>query len=663
MLLKSLTLNNFRVYKGEQKIVFSTNRDKNVTVILGKNTSGKTTLIQAFKWVLYGKTDFVTADFLLNLEVASKLLPGDSADMKVVLELEHNDVEYIVTRKQKYLCISTGEVKPEQAKVIIQYKLPNGQVSFEKNYIDTINKILPEELSEYFFFDGERIGNLGSNNRRGRKDIANAVKGVLGLNVLDTTITHLSGGDKISVIGKLKNSIDTQGDKKFEQKKKTMEQLREKLNKATKLVDDFEKTIDYYSMEIEKKEKLISEHRDTAELKKEMDKNAAEISINSRNKEKKEHELKKVFSEKAPMFFMQPLLYKAIKMIEDYDLVDEGIPEMHSEAVDFLIKRGRCICGRKIEIGNEAYNNLMKQKNYLPPQSIGTMLRVFMTNANHFSNMASSFHEEFINIYKELRTFKKKISDLHSINESISDKIKDKPNIGVIEAKVRELKKKLNTLQRDREEEIKNQAIYKNEIDKLDKEIKVLASTFEKNKFVLDCIEYAEYILDILTTHYNAMEKTIRKKLEKKVNEIFAQMYHGNRTIKIDEDYIYEIETPIIDNDFQKKADESKGLETVTSFAFISGIVSLAKAKIDKSFGNETETYPLVMDAPFSNADEIHVENISKILPEVAEQVIMFIMHKDWKYAEKVLGPKLETMYELDKQSETYTIIRGEVNV
>lgn len=69
------------------------------------------------------------------------------------------------------------------------------------------------------------------------------------------------------------------------------------------------------------------------------------------------------------------------------------------------------------------------------------------------------------------------------------------------------------------------------------------------------------------------------------------------------------------------------------------------------------------MDAPFSNADEIHVENISKILPEVAEQVIMFIMHKDWKYAEKVLGPKLETMYELDKQSETYTIIRGEVNV
>ena len=46
MIFKSITLNNFRQYKGKQVIEFSTDPEKNVTVIVGVNTSGKTTLIQ-----------------------------------------------------------------------------------------------------------------------------------------------------------------------------------------------------------------------------------------------------------------------------------------------------------------------------------------------------------------------------------------------------------------------------------------------------------------------------------------------------------------------------------------------------------------------------------------------------------------------------------------
>ena len=41
MVIKSLMLKNFRQYKGEQTITFSTDNEKNVTVILGVNTSGK----------------------------------------------------------------------------------------------------------------------------------------------------------------------------------------------------------------------------------------------------------------------------------------------------------------------------------------------------------------------------------------------------------------------------------------------------------------------------------------------------------------------------------------------------------------------------------------------------------------------------------------------
>jgi DNA sulfur modification protein DndD len=69
------------------------------------------------------------------------------------------------------------------------------------------------------------------------------------------------------------------------------------------------------------------------------------------------------------------------------------------------------------------------------------------------------------------------------------------------------------------------------------------------------------------------------------------------------------------------------------------------------------------MDAPFSNADETHTSNISKVLPEIAEQVIMFVMKKDWRYAENVINERVGAMYSLNKLSEQHTVLKGEQNV
>ena len=118
-------------------------------------------------------------------------------------------------RSQNYICKSPGNIDPQNAKALLQYKTPDGQPGFIENYFDirdTINKILPEDLSTYFFFDGERITNLGKNSLEGRKDITKAVKGVLGLTALDNAIAHLKRGHKHSVIARFINSIHVEGD-------------------------------------------------------------------------------------------------------------------------------------------------------------------------------------------------------------------------------------------------------------------------------------------------------------------------------------------------------------------------------------------------------------------------------------------------------------------
>ena len=105
------------------------------------------------------------------------------------------------------------------------------------------------------------------------------------------------------------------------------------------------------------------------------------------------------------------------------------------------------------------------------------------------------------------------------------------------------------------------------------------------------------------------------------------------------------------------------------NFAFISGLVDLARKKArskktspmndDEPDMYTTEPYPIVMDAPFSNVDEIHIKNISTILPEIAEQVILIIMKKDWNYAVDSMGDKVGASYEIEKveNSDTYSRI------
>ena len=93
MLLTSLKLKDFRQFKGEQTINFAAGSDKNVTIILGENGSGKTSLAQAFTWCLYGKTDF-DDPILLCKATSQTMLPGKEEIVSAELQLTHGGIGY-----------------------------------------------------------------------------------------------------------------------------------------------------------------------------------------------------------------------------------------------------------------------------------------------------------------------------------------------------------------------------------------------------------------------------------------------------------------------------------------------------------------------------------------------------------------------------------------
>lgn len=657
MLIKTLKMENFRQFRGKTKVDFSLDPEKNVTIILGDNTFGKTTLLQAFNWCFYGKVNFdQRPDFLLNYEVSEEMRNGDQQKVEVEITVLHDGIEYIITRSQRYNC-NGGNVRGEAVPTIkVSYKQPDGQTESVKSaQIDNvINNILPEDLSTYFFFDTERVSSIST-----RKDVADAVKGLLGLSIMDGAIKHL--GDrtkKTTVIGKLYGSMDLDGDAKAQEALNRIQTAEAKRTAIAEQIEDCTSQINQYDNRKEQLDAILRDNQTTTTLQKKKEDLERRIATEKRALSDSTIAYFREFGASSLPFFTQPLLATASAFLKEVKVDDKGIRDLTKPTIMELIKRGRCICGQEIREGNDAYQHLMAELSFVPPESIGNTVRHYREKLKSFSRPAERTYDSLDQRYKEILRSKNRIQEWEDELSGISDQIKGKENMRQYESELTDIRSRLRDLHAKKDRLNREDGVQKGDIERYKKIYDSLTAVSGKNREAMELIDYAEQIRDWLSTTYKERELTIREDLEQKVNEIFEQMYHGHRRVSIDARYHVELLTTIAEKEIA--AVESEGSNRVKNFAFIAGLVALAKGKIvtdssENGINLSSEPYPLVMDAPFSNADETHTANISKVLPQIAEQVIMFVMQKDWNYAEPVMSDRVGQRYHLNKISETYT--------
>lgn len=659
MLIKTLRMENFRQFRGTTKVDFSCDPEKNVTIILGDNTFGKTTLLQAFNWCFYNKVNFDQhPDFLLNYELSEEMRNGEQQIVEVEITVLHDGTEYVITRTQRYTC-ANGNVRGESVPNIkVSYKQEDGQTeSVKAAQVDNvINNILPEDLSTYFFFDTERVSSIST-----RKDVAEAVKGLLGLSIMDSAIKHLGDRAKrATVIGKLYGSMDLDGDAKAQEALNRIQTAEEKRNTIAGQLEDCASQISQYDARKEQLDAILRDNQTTTTLQKKKEDLERRISLERKALSEAITQYFREFNAGSLAFFAQPLLSTASAFLKEVKVDDKGIRDLTKPTIMELIKRGRCICGQEIRDGNEAYQHLMAELAYVPPESIGNTVRHYKERLSSFSRPAERTYSSLDERYRAILRSKNRIQEWEDEHQTIGTQISGKENMRRYEQELADIRVRLRDIHAKKDRLNRDDGALKSDIDRWKKLYDSLTAVSEKNRQAMELIVYAEEIKGWLEETYKDKELTIREDLEAKVNEIFERMYHGHRRVTIDAKYHVELLTTVYDREIA--AGESEGSNRVKNFAFIAGLVAMAKGKIitdssENGINLSSEPYPLVMDAPFSNADETHTANISKVLPEIAEQVIMFVMQKDWNYAEPVMNDRVGKRYHLNKDSETCTHI------
>ena len=253
MKISKIEFENFRNFKEHGEIRCST--DGKVTIIYGKNGDGKTTLHQLFQWVFYGQVHFnkTTSDRLYNLGFESEQSFGSTFDVMGRIDFEHEDHLYSLTRTYTYKKGLDDSEKIAEDLSLNQMDDDNNWKRLD-NPKDTIEKLLPSGLSDYFFFDGESmIADLRVKGKDAAGKLKKALYSMFDLDVIESALNHIGRTDlKTTVLGKLyisKAGVSTGG---------TIAAVKTNIENAQTKIDSFKDKIESSKKEKEAKQQLIN---------------------------------------------------------------------------------------------------------------------------------------------------------------------------------------------------------------------------------------------------------------------------------------------------------------------------------------------------------------------------------------------------------------------
>ncbi len=235
MKIRRLIMHNFGVYASTNILEFQ--GKKPVVLIGGMNGRGKTTILEAILLALYGSNSFAYTESKYTTYGQYLKSYVNKADGTLESYIE---IEFSMDETNEVFCVRRDwDAKGQRVKEKILVK-KNGENNgfLTENWPMFVENILPSALSNFFFFDGEKIAELAVEDTS--EQMKESIKAMLGISVLDVLQGDISR--IISKIGK------ASADNKELQK---LDELRTKKEEAEKKLSDADANIEHKSVELD----------------------------------------------------------------------------------------------------------------------------------------------------------------------------------------------------------------------------------------------------------------------------------------------------------------------------------------------------------------------------------------------------------------------------
>ena len=355
MKLISAKFQNFRLLR-DLTLDFSTSADKKLTVIRASNESGKTTILNALQWALYG------GDALPGKGRGHRLFPidmdvpdGQAISISVQVDFETPASELNRVKTSRYRLIrsieETTEGHKQNPKVELFELTETGADPIHPPEAQISRLLLPPHLREVFFTDGDRaLSFIESENNS--KQVEDAIQSLLGLNVIESALAHL----KKTIAGLRKDLRNIGTDTELARIETELEEIDRRVELLENERDDAIRQFETLNQRIEDIDRDIEAallKGDQEELNRELQKAEAELKRVKNQEKELVFEHSQLF-QKPPLFrdLLAPVLKKSFEKLDE--LSDQGkLPKTTIPVLEERLTGATCICGESLDQHSE----------------------------------------------------------------------------------------------------------------------------------------------------------------------------------------------------------------------------------------------------------------------------------------------------------------------
>lgn len=679
MLIESITLNNYRLYEGENVIHFRFDDVKNIHLICGENGFGKTTLLHSLLWCLFGRfvgdvpvsgqetssSYAAVQKEILNQNAAKRY--EEKATPEIVAQIKKNGYTngYEVIKKDSVysvaICFAEVGIPSIPCQKIVVTRSYDALLQKEdiEILIDGVKSeltdeigpevfindfILNKDIAKLFFFDSEEIVSLADTGTIAeRRKLSKAYEEVLGIRKYEELRSNLEG----LRLRYRKKSKDIGLKDELEKLEAEREDTSNELSRLTDSLTEIDTT-------------LINLREQDGQLQLQLSREGNSVKTEELQRvkddiekcKKDDIEMKsalKQFIDYAPFAISGKLFARAYELakVDHEAIANNNTATAQNSVLDALSKEMKGLLD-KIPVNKDSKKDAHKQleaiiekyRGHACDRDIQVPLNddefaeveavyncLTTTYRIEFETLAESYRKNKLN----LERYSKRLSNIKSKeSDEVVKGLRDSKNKIEEEIKANEEERRLGHI---RTGELKlTIESYDKKIKELGRKISVDDADEAKDKL-------ASELITELDTFLLSLKKNKKSSLELRIKNTLNTLMHK-------EDFISNVEVVLgsdtmdinlfsCDGNVINKNMLSKGEKQLYA-------TSILKALVDES-GIQ---FPVFIDSPLQKFDKSHSSKIiSEFYPSISKQVILFpLLHKELTEAEyKTLLPFVES--------------------